>query len=440
MGGYVLNRHPRSREELLTISARLSRHAWWLYLALMAPIAAAYLAGPLNYGPVFNVIGFSAVAMIVIGVRVHRPAARLAWYLIAAGQACFVAGDVLSYNYPSFFGTALPFPSVADAVYLGGVYPLTIAGLLLLIRRRNPGRDWMSLVDALIVTIGVALLSWVILIAPYTHDTAINLGTKLVSIGYPLGDILMLGVAIRMAVGAGRRSRAYYMMIGALVAVFVTDSIYGWIQLHGVYRPGDPLDGGWILYYVLLGAAALHPSMRSVSDSTATKVKLTRPRILAISVAALIAPILEMLKSTARGDSDAIVIGAGAILLFGLVVMRMIALARTQEATAEREGVLQATVLRTEGEVRLAALVQHSSDVILVLTSTGFVDYASPSVRQVLGYEVGALAGRQLVDYVPEDDQEVVRGRPARAAGAHSGAHGDVPVSDPPPRRSPAAR
>jgi hypothetical protein len=255
-----------------------------------------YLAGPLNAGPVFNLIGFSAVIAIVVGVRTHKPAARLAWYLIAAGQAFFVAGDVLSYNYKALFGTALPFPSVADAVYLAGVYPFTVAGLLLLIRRRNPGRDWASLVDSLIVTIGLALLSWVFLISPYAHDATLTWGPSwsrsLPARRHP--DARGCG-----ADGGRRRPPrpAYYMMVSAIAAVLVTDSIYGWIQLHGSYTPGDPLDGGWILYYVLLGAAALHPSMTTVSDATASKVKVTRVRILGISVAALIAPVVEMLKS-----------------------------------------------------------------------------------------------------------------------------------------------
>ena len=199
--------------------------------------------GPLKAGPVFNVIGFSAVVAIVLGVQMHKPAPRLPWYLIALGQTFFVAGDALSYNYKTFFGTALPFPSVADPVYLA-VFPLTIAGLLLLIRDRSPGRDWASLVDAMIVTVGLALLSWVFLIAPYADDTTLDLGTKVVSIGYPLGDILILGIAVRMAVGGGRRSPAYYMMIAGIAALVVTDSIYGWISLHGMYDPGDPLTAG----------------------------------------------------------------------------------------------------------------------------------------------------------------------------------------------------
>ncbi len=111
----------------------------------------------------------------------------------------------------------------------------------------------------------------------------------------------MLGVAVRMAVGGGRRGPAYYMLIGAIAAVLVTDSIYGWIQLHGSYTPGDLLDGGWIVYYVLFGAAALHPSMTSVSQATAPKVTLTRVRILGIAVAALIAPVVGMIKSSEQG-------------------------------------------------------------------------------------------------------------------------------------------
>src|SRR5580693_6137112 len=107
---------------------RFSRRAWWLYLLVMLPLSAAYIAGPLNAGPVFNAIGFSACIAIVAGVRMHRPASRWAWYLIALGQALLASGDVLAYNYKAFFGASLPFPSIADPLYLA-VYPTTVAGL-----------------------------------------------------------------------------------------------------------------------------------------------------------------------------------------------------------------------------------------------------------------------------------------------------------------------
>src|SRR4051812_44325240 len=83
------------------------------YLGGVAVMAALYLAGPLNEGPVFNLIGASAIAAILVGASLHRPAPRLPWYLFAAAQALFVTGDVLAYNYKRLFGTELPFPSIA---------------------------------------------------------------------------------------------------------------------------------------------------------------------------------------------------------------------------------------------------------------------------------------------------------------------------------------
>jgi len=43
--------------------------------------------------------------------------------------------------------SVLPFPSVADGFYLA-VYPLLMAGLLLLVRVRNETRSRASLIDA----------------------------------------------------------------------------------------------------------------------------------------------------------------------------------------------------------------------------------------------------------------------------------------------------
>jgi PAS domain-containing protein len=338
--------------EVLTLEMRFSRHVWWLYLALMAPLIGAYLAGLLTGGPVYNVIGFSGVVAMVVGIRVHKPTARWAWYVLALGQVLFVVGDVLAYNYQALFGEALPNTSIADVFYLL-CYPVTGVGLLILIRQRNPGRDWASLIDSAVVTIGLALLSWIFLIAPLAHNGALPLGTKLVAIAYPLSDILILGIAVRLAVGTGRRSAAYYMVICALVAVLAADSAYGWSLLHGVLGIGSLLDAGWIAAHLLFGAAALHPSMTTVSQSAASRLKLTRGRILTIAVAALIAPVVVAVDAASSAGSNTVIAAGASIVLFGLVIVRMIGLARAQEAAGEGE-----RTMRLAAEALVAATSQ----------------------------------------------------------------------------------
>ena len=76
-----------------------------------------------------------------------------------------------------------------DVLYLA-VYPCLMAGILILVAQRNPGRDRASLIDSLIIAIGAGVLSWVFLMAPYWHDAGSTLVEKLVSIAYqiPLGE------------------------------------------------------------------------------------------------------------------------------------------------------------------------------------------------------------------------------------------------------------
>ena len=177
-----------------------------------------------------------------------------------------MAGDVITYNYERFFGNAPPFPSIGDLFYLS-VYPFLIAGVLMLVRRRSPGRDRASLIDSLIIAVGVGTLSWVFLLAPYAHDQSLTLLQKLTAMAYPIMDLLLFGVAVRLAVDRGKRPPAFYLMAGAVMVLFTTDTIYTLILLHGTYdNTTGLLELGWGLFYLLWGAAALHTSMVDLDD------------------------------------------------------------------------------------------------------------------------------------------------------------------------------
>jgi len=122
---------------------------WVVYLVAGALLTAAYLWVPplKGNGPLINLLGLSSSVAIAVGIYLHRPKARAAWFLFIVGQFLFFAGDLYTYSYPKVFGADVEFPSLGDAIYLM-VYPALVAGLLLLVRRRNPRGDRAGAIDS----------------------------------------------------------------------------------------------------------------------------------------------------------------------------------------------------------------------------------------------------------------------------------------------------
>ena len=272
------------------VSGSPREKAWLWYLLVTGTLTGLYLLFPplAGNGPLINLLGLSGVVAIVAGIRMHRPTARAAWWLFAAGQFLYFSGDLYTYGYRKVFGADVPFPSIGDAFYLA-VYPVLLAGLFVLVKRRNPRRDRSALIDALILTIGVGLLSWVFVIAPNVHLTGQTWLQTSVGVAYPLGDVLLLAGLIRLAVDGGRRTPAFWLLTSSIVCLLATDSAYNLALLKGTFNYQLSYDAGWIFYYLLWGAAALHPSMRSLEEPAEdSRTRLTPLRLVLLGSQGLI--------------------------------------------------------------------------------------------------------------------------------------------------------
>jgi diguanylate cyclase (GGDEF)-like protein/PAS domain S-box-containing protein len=322
-------------------SSRAAR--WWVGFGVwQAALGGAYFARPQDGLWLWPPIGLSAVVATLAGVRLLRPARPLGWYLLAASELCFVAGDTSYRVLTKALGQINPFPSIADVCYLP-TYPLFAAGLFVLIRGRAVERDTSALLDALIITTGLALLSWVDLVEPYFRASGLTMLQRLVSIGYPLGDVLVLAMLAQLLVAGGLRLAATRLLVLGAVGLIVSDVCYGWIQLHSTWRTGTPIDLGWALYYTGWGAAALHPTMRQV-DQVARRPseRLSRPRVAALAAASLIPPGVLISQALTGRVRDGVTIGVFAATLFGLVISRLARIVASHRQSLARERVLRA--------------------------------------------------------------------------------------------------
>jgi diguanylate cyclase (GGDEF)-like protein/PAS domain S-box-containing protein len=324
------------------------RRAWLAYLAGGGLLAAGYFflhaLTPLPTAAVrvvvYTLVGLSSVAAILVGVRRHRPASPLVWYLLAAGRLCYVVADVLFFTLQHILHVN-HVPTVADAFYLGS-YPFVVAGLLLVVRRRSPGGDRAGLIDALIVATGTAVVSWVFLIAPFVGNPDLEVAGQVTSAAYPVADLTVAAVTARLVTGGGGRTAAFGLVGAAVLGTLASDSIYVAMQLSGTYQVGGPLDGGWLLVHLLWGAAALHPSMRRLTEPSATRAAaFRRGRLGLLAGAALMPPAVLAVQAAGGGPTDIPLIVAGWVAVLLLVVARLAGLFNVQEQAVRRERVLR---------------------------------------------------------------------------------------------------
>ena len=314
--------------------ARLAEHPWirralerGLWLAFGAVGLLAILAyEAIDSGGLrdvaYTMIGLLGAVGVLVGVRLNRPAIERPWYLMGAGQLLWVGGDALTSVLDRVFGITA-YPSIGDLLYLSG-YPVIAWGIHLLVRGRRARADVAGMLDSATVTAGIGLLSWVVIARPAFYASHDSLSQAMVSVAYPLADILLVGgLVLLFTTPGGGRSPSLRMLLYALGLLIFADSVYAAGSLYGS-GTSKALDALWLASYVLWGMAALHPSMRDLSKQTEEQeLTFRRLRVASLVVATLVAPGVLAVQYVAGWRLDVWPVVVGSVVMFVLVVGRM---------------------------------------------------------------------------------------------------------------------
>nr|WP_235033077.1 aminotransferase class I/II-fold pyridoxal phosphate-dependent enzyme [Streptomyces sp. WAC05374] len=321
------------------------------YVLFVIPCTVVYLTVPERHTSMWAAIGLSGVVAILVGIHVHRPVHRWPWLMLAAANLTFTAGDTTYNILESVFGQTNPFPSVADVFYLS-TYPLFAAGFFGFIRYRTESRDLASLLDALILTSGLALLSWVHLINPLTMTGGDTWVHQAVALAYPLGDVLILAMMVRLLTLGGTRERSVQLLALGTVGILTSDVLYGLLQLQGTWRVGTFMDLGWVVFFTAWGLAALHPSMVRLTERVPQPGPgLARRRLVVLAGASLIAPVMLLVEALLGSVRNAAVIAAFSSLMFLLVMGRLYELVSEHRRAVTRERSLRVAAASLVGAV-----------------------------------------------------------------------------------------
>jgi diguanylate cyclase (GGDEF)-like protein len=161
----------------------------------------------------------------------------------------------------------VPFPSFADAGYLGAV-PFAIATVLAFPMAYERARTHArSILDGLIVAAALLIVSWNTVLGAVYHAGADSVLAMVLSVLYPLSDVaIMTMIIVRIGRVAHADRVPLLFLAGGLAAAAVADSDFAYTTANSTYGSGNVLDVGWTAGYLLVGLGALRAVRNPLRD------------------------------------------------------------------------------------------------------------------------------------------------------------------------------
>ncbi|MFI5911234.1 diguanylate cyclase domain-containing protein [Dactylosporangium sp. NPDC051541] len=296
--------------------------AYLLIAAFLAPVALW------NDGPVARLanlaLQLAAVVATGVGILRNRPSARRAWLLlwgaltlVFAQNSIWTLQDLLRLPAPP---SDLFVNWLSYTAFLAGT-----AGLFLLAGRGDGRAPWESLIDAGIVTVGVAIPVWSFLVEPQVTDYDLGPGELAGRLIFPACDLVVVAMTTRLWF-TGARSPAAAMLTVAQFFLLAADILF-WSQSRSLAEAdlNRPASAAWLAWFTLCAAATLHPAMRELGaySEAARSRSGTRGRFLLLLSLSLVGPLVTALQAHATVIGERVVVPVFTGTLAVLLVVRM---------------------------------------------------------------------------------------------------------------------
>jgi diguanylate cyclase (GGDEF)-like protein len=205
---------------------------------------------------------------------------RRSWLCLTVATGSWACGEAVWSYYELVSRRETPFPSAADVGFL--LFPLLAGvGVLLWPSAALHGRArWRTLLDGMLVAGSLFLLSWATALGSTIRLGSDSLLAYLVSVAYPICDLVLLTMTVVVVARAGQAIRSGLTLLAlGLSSLCIADSGFAYLTATSRYQTGSLVDAGWFAGFLLIAAAATTTSS-NVDHPTSIAVESTGTTLL----------------------------------------------------------------------------------------------------------------------------------------------------------------
>jgi diguanylate cyclase (GGDEF)-like protein len=369
-------------------------------------------ASGLNRATIGILAAMTAVAMLV-GIARWRPSPSWPWLAALASLPLFAVGGALRVMYGTLgqlHETRSPVPEILTLpgyVLLGvGIYGLVRA------RTRHHARSHRLdiVIDAALAALAALALAWIFLMSRIVDAHEAPTLIRILIAAYPPLSVFLVALGTRLTFVQARRSPlALRFILASLTCTLAGDIVYMLVEI-GTLPNSHLIEVPYALGYIGLTMAALHPTMRLMTEPALTADE-TRPSArLAVVAFALCVPAAVSVYPS-QNSADQLVLAVIVVTMTATAVLRMFRALR-EHADAEERLAYQATHDQLTGlpnralvHQRLShALASREAAVALLFIDIDRFKLVNDTMGHGMGDELLTAAARRLQATLPGHD------------------------------------
>ncbi len=306
--------------------ARAATLVSWSFVALAVSLMLAVAAGD-GVDPAVTIAVIALAGAVGVGSartyhRIRTP------YLVVMG----VAGVYAAVR------VALPSVTTGDARSMAsGVIELVITvvlvvGMYLVLRARRGPFDVRDALDAATMFVGGLLVAWLLVVTPVVDSGQMGSAPSTVAAAYLPFSLTLLGLTAAAAM-TGLAGNTSMRLIGAAVVVNTVADVIRGLQKAGAVGDMSEVTTMWTAgSFVLLAAAACHPSVPELFRPARHPDGPRQNLRLLIVLAAVLAPVIMVAATDSESPTDRAVRVAGLALLVVFGSVRLLQAIRASES------------------------------------------------------------------------------------------------------------
>lgn len=264
------------------------RAIWKAAAAAAAILLTLYLAadGSVLRQSAWLALVAGSTAAVLVGIRAHAPSSRRPWALLGVGLGMLTVVNLLEFPLWQSHELLLAVAMVLELI----AFPIIGLATLDLVRHQTPHGDREGAIDGAIVMIALATLLSGTVFTPETLTSRTPLAYALLGVA----PVVLAGVAtaaMRLLFVGNLRVASTWLVAAAPVLALAGHVLRSLAQTNATYARGGVEDLPIGMAYALVGLAALHPSMVTLTQAAPTgERRLTNGRVAILGLALLAAP------------------------------------------------------------------------------------------------------------------------------------------------------